>query len=150
MKNSKPRLVLDQKAEQILRAVYFYRFMGALDVCTLLYSKGALTRVRHTLAGLSGGADYAPREYLYRFQLPGEGNPERIYTLGSRGRRFCFARAGMGARSRAAGQRSRRPSTYSLRLPGRFNTLCFLRCYAATVARSCVGGRKGDGLSQVA
>ena len=95
MKNSKPRLVLDQKAEQILRAVYFYRFMGALDVCTLLYSKGALTRVRHALARLSGGADYVTREYLYRFQLPGEGNPERIYTRGSRGRDFLANEVGL-------------------------------------------------------
>jgi hypothetical protein len=94
MKN-KLRLLLDQKAERILRAVYFYRFMGALDVCSLLYSPGALARVRKTLLALSGGADFVPREYLYRFQLPGEGNPERVYTLGSRGRDFLANEVGL-------------------------------------------------------
>jgi hypothetical protein len=96
---SKPRLVLDQKAERILRAVYFYRFMGALDVCALLcallYSPGGLARVRKTLLALSGGGDFVSREYLYRFQLPGEGNPERVYTLGSRGRDFLVNEVGL-------------------------------------------------------
>ena len=91
----KPLLVLDEKAERILRAVYFYRFMGALDICTLLYSPGALARVRKTLSVLSGGADFVQRQYLYRFQLPGEGNPERVYTLGSRGRDFLAQEVGL-------------------------------------------------------
>jgi hypothetical protein len=91
----KPSLVLDQKAERILRAAYFYRFMGALDVCQLLFTRGALTRVRNTLSRLSGGGDFVPREYLYRFQLPGEGNPERVYTLGSRGRDFLAREVGL-------------------------------------------------------
>jgi hypothetical protein len=91
----KRHIVLDQKAERILRAVYFYRFMGALDICTLLYSPGALARVRKTLAVLSGGRDFVQREYLYRFQLPGEGKPERVYTLGSRGRDFLVNEVGL-------------------------------------------------------
>jgi len=95
MKKRKPLVVLDQKAERILRAMYFYRFMGALDVCQLLFTRGALTRVRNTLSTLSGGGDFVPREYLYRFQLPGEGNPERVYTLGSRGRDFLANEVGL-------------------------------------------------------
>src|ERR1700731_1902771 len=98
MKHSKPRLVLDPKAEQILRAVYFYRFMGALDVCTLLYSKGALTRVRDTLARLSGGADYVTREYLYRFPAPGRGKPGAYLYAWKPRTRFS------GKRDRASGE----------------------------------------------
>jgi hypothetical protein len=90
----KPRLVLDQKAERILRAICFYRYMGALDVAYRLYSPGALAKVRKTLLALSGG-DFVAREYLYRFQLPGEGNPERVYTLGSRGRDYLANEVGL-------------------------------------------------------
>jgi hypothetical protein len=91
----KPRLVLDQKAERIFRAIYFYRYMGALDVAYRLYSPGALARVRKTLLALSGDGDFVAREYLYRFQLPGEGNPERVYTLGSRGRDYLANEVGL-------------------------------------------------------
>ena len=87
--------LLTPKAVDILRAVHFYRFMGALDVACLLSSPGALTRVRKTLLALSGGADFVEREYLYRFRLQGEGNAERVYTLGSRGRDFLVNELGL-------------------------------------------------------
>jgi hypothetical protein len=91
----KPPLILDHKAERILRAISFCRYMGALDVSYLLYSPGALARVRKTLLALSGGGDFVAREYLYRFQLPGEGNPQRVYTLGSRGRDYLANEVGI-------------------------------------------------------
>jgi hypothetical protein len=71
--------------------------MTALDVCHLLYSPRSLTRVRSILRDLSGGGDFVNNQYLYRFKMPdiGEGNPERIYTLGSRGRDLLVSQFGM-------------------------------------------------------
>jgi hypothetical protein len=81
-------LILTPKDEEILRAVYEYRFVTAQDITMLLYSKGSLTYVRSRLAKLSGGRDHAERQYLYRFQLPTgkTGNREKVFTLGSLGR----------------------------------------------------------------
>jgi len=75
-----------------LRAVGFYRFLSAVDVACLLSSPGALTRIRTTLLRLCGGGDFVEGQYLYRFRLDGEGNAERVYTLGSRGRDFLVSR----------------------------------------------------------
>jgi hypothetical protein len=86
---------LSPKAVAILKAVYFYRYMGALDVCYRLFTPGALARVRKTLSDLSGGKDFVPRQYLYRLRLEGEGNAERVYTLGSRGRDFLATELGL-------------------------------------------------------
>ena len=94
MKGSSP-VILSPKAVDILKTIYFYRYMGALDVCYRLFSPGALARVRKTLALLAGGDDFISRQYLYRFRLEGEGNAERIYTLGSRGRDFLAAEVGL-------------------------------------------------------
>jgi hypothetical protein len=68
----------------------FQRFMTALDVATCVYTRSQLGKVRNVLAELCGGADFQKRAYLYRFQLPGRGNSERVYTLGSRGRDFLI------------------------------------------------------------
>ena len=59
MKATSP-VVLSPKAVEILKAVYFYRYMGALDVCYRLFTPGALVRVRKTLSDLSGGEDAIP------------------------------------------------------------------------------------------
>jgi hypothetical protein len=91
-------LLLTRRMEEILRAVYFYRYMSALDVAYRVYTPGALTRVRKRLTELSGGEDFVPRQYLYRFQLPGVGNAERVYTLGSRGRDYLAKELGMPVR----------------------------------------------------
>ena len=88
-------VLLNPKAGEILRAMHFYRYMGALDVAYRLFSLGALARVRKILRTLAGGGDFRSREYLYRFQLPGEGNPERVYTLGSRGRDYLASELGL-------------------------------------------------------
>ena len=81
--------VLGKREEEILKAVYFYRYMTALDVSCLLYSVSSLAHVRGMLSELAGGGDYVENEYLYRFPLQsGGGNRVRVFTLGSRGRDF--------------------------------------------------------------
>lgn len=73
--------------------------MTAVDVAHLLYSPSALRKVRDILAALCGRADFAGDAYLYRFPMPKTqaGNPERIYTLGKRGRDFIEAESGVKA-----------------------------------------------------
>src|SRR5688572_17106865 len=83
-------LLLTPRHEQILQAVYEYRYVTAQDIATLLFSKGSLTYVRQQMSALAGGKDQAVRQYLYRFPFPtgAAGNRERIFTLGARGRDF--------------------------------------------------------------
>jgi hypothetical protein len=83
--------VLTHRFEEILKTIYFYRYMTAQDVARLLYSPTSLTHVREILASL------ASAEYLYRFQMPHvkTGNTEKIYTLGSRGREFLMTEVGL-------------------------------------------------------
>ena len=90
-------LLLTRPLEEILKAVHFYRYMTALDVTYLLYSPSSLKYVRDNLARLAGGEDFKPGQYLYRFRVASSdpGNPERIYTLGSRGRRFLAEELGL-------------------------------------------------------
>ena len=85
----KKPVVLTKRFEDILRAVNVYRYMTALDVAHLLFSPSGLVRVRSRLSALSGG-DFVDGEYLYRLRLSHvpRGNPERIYTLGSKGRDY--------------------------------------------------------------
>jgi hypothetical protein len=83
-------LLLTPRHEQILQAVYEYRYVTAQDIATLLFSKGSLTYVRQQMSALAGGRDHASRQYLYRFPFPtgAAGNRERIFTLGALGRDF--------------------------------------------------------------
>lgn len=76
----------------ILKAMHFYRYITALEVCYLLYKPSHITEVRRGLSELSGKGDFIEKQYLYRFWMPdiGKGNPERIYILGSKGRDFLF------------------------------------------------------------
>ena len=82
--------MLTPRTEEIIRTIYFYRYMNAMDVAHLLFSPSSLTYVRGILSSLAGGTDYKTAQYLYRFPLPtaATGNRERIYTLGSKGRDF--------------------------------------------------------------
>jgi hypothetical protein len=93
MKPVPPPLALTSRDEDILRAMYAFRYMTAKDVAYLWFSPTVLNYVRQRLARLSGGADLAPRSYLCRFQLPGTG--ERIFTLGVKGRDFLQREAGL-------------------------------------------------------
>jgi Replication-relaxation len=83
-------LLLTPRHEQILQAVYAFRYVTAQDIAILLFSKGSLTYVRQQMSALAGGKDQASRQYLYRFPFPtgAAGNRERIFTLGALGRDF--------------------------------------------------------------
>jgi Replication-relaxation len=82
--------IITPRIEEILQAVYFYRFMTALDITTLLFSSGSLTHCRDILKLLCGGHDYIENQYLFRFPLPqfSTGRTEKIFTLGAKGREF--------------------------------------------------------------
>lgn len=87
-RDSGRRDMLGKRGEEILRAVYTYRYVTALDMCSLFFAPSSIAYVRGILTALAGGGDGVENEYLYRFAL-GEaraGNRMRVYTLGSRGR----------------------------------------------------------------
>jgi hypothetical protein len=79
---------ITRSQEEILKAVYRYRYMTALDVTYLFYSPASLNHVRELLAYLSGKEDNARNQYLYRFPLPqfSSGPTDKVYTLGTQGR----------------------------------------------------------------
>ena len=90
-----PQLVTPQ-IEEILKAVHFYRYVTALDITHLFYSPTVLPYVRQRLTNLAGGRDFTGNQFLYRFPLPSisAGNPQRVYTLGSRGRAYLIDELG--------------------------------------------------------
>jgi hypothetical protein len=89
MKPADPPLFLSSRDEDILRAIYTFRYMTARDVAYLLYSPTILNYVRSRLARLAGGVDLATHTYLCRFQMPTPtGKGEKIFTLGVKGRDF--------------------------------------------------------------
>ena len=97
-RRGKSLLVLTKPLVEILKTIYFYRYMTAVDVTNLLYSPTSLTHVRSMLTMLAGGEDHKINEYLYRFRLPAAaGNREMVFTLGSRGRDFLASELGMPA-----------------------------------------------------
>jgi Replication-relaxation len=82
-------LTLTLKDEEILKAIYNYRYVTTLDIAHLLFRPTYLPYVRKRLARLAGGKDLEENTYLCRFQLPSTvGNRERIFTLGTKGREF--------------------------------------------------------------
>ena len=82
-------LTLTAKDEEILKAIYTYRYVTTLDIAHLLFRPTYLPYVRSRLARLAGGKDLQENTYLCRFSLPSSaGNRERIFTLGSKGRGF--------------------------------------------------------------
>jgi hypothetical protein len=84
----KKPLMLTPRDEKILRAIYEYRYMTALDVAWLLFKPTSRTHVTEILSSLAGGDDLQTHSYLCRFGLPSVGNSERVYTLGAKGRSF--------------------------------------------------------------
>jgi hypothetical protein len=82
-------LNLTPKDEEILKTIYTYRYTTTLDIAHLLFRPTYLPYVRSRLARLAGGKDLQENTYLCRFKLPAtEGNRERIFTLGNKGRAF--------------------------------------------------------------
>jgi hypothetical protein len=84
----KKPLILTERDEKILRAIYAYRYMTTLDVAWLLFRPTSKNHVGEVLTRLAGGKDLQTHMYLCRFGLPSVGNSERIFTLGARGRSF--------------------------------------------------------------
>ena len=78
--------MLRSKEEQILEAVRDLVYVTATDIQHLLEASPAY--VRRLLATLSGGKDYAEREFLFRFPMPAttKGMKPRVYTPGTKGR----------------------------------------------------------------
>jgi hypothetical protein len=87
-KSQRKPLIITRRDEQILREIYQYRYMTALDVAWLFFKPSSHTHVREILSMLSGGQDLATQTYLCRFGLPSVGNAERVFTLGAKGRNF--------------------------------------------------------------
>jgi Replication-relaxation len=80
---------LTAKDEDILKAVYQYRYMTSLDVAHLLFKPTYLPYVRGRLARLAGGKTLQPNTYLCSFKLPvTTGNSPLIFTLGMKGQEF--------------------------------------------------------------
>jgi hypothetical protein len=89
--------MLTARDEEILKAVWYYRYITARDLCALLFAKTSITHMREILAGLSGKEDLQTHNYLCRFTLPSpKPSQEKVYVLGARGRRF-LARTGLPA-----------------------------------------------------
>jgi Replication-relaxation len=88
-------LQLTRRDEEILASVYRYRFVTSTDIAHLLFRPSYLPYVRSRLTRLSGGNDLEENTYLCRFRLHAtRGNPERIFTLGSKGRDFLQSQMG--------------------------------------------------------
>ena len=80
-------LLLTPRDEEILASVYRYRFVTSTDIAYLLFRPSYMPYVRSRLTRLSGGNDLEENAYLCRFRLHAtRGNPERIFTLGAKGR----------------------------------------------------------------
>ena len=88
-------LLLTPRDEEILTSVYRYRFVTSTDIAYLLFKPSYMPYVRSRLTRLSGGKDLEENTYLCRFRLhTTRGNPERIFTLGSKGREFLQSQKG--------------------------------------------------------
>lgn len=88
-------LTLSPRDEEVLASVYRYRFVTSLDIAHLLFRPSYLPYVRSRLTRLSGGNDLEVNTYLCRFRLhTTRGNPERIFSLGSKGRQFLQSQMG--------------------------------------------------------
>jgi len=95
---SKPKpQILSARDETILRTIWKYRYMTALDITKLLFSDGSHIYNRDNLTSLAGGEDLKENAYLCRFSLPSTkiGNHERIFTLGVKGRNFLARDVGL-------------------------------------------------------
>ena len=81
-------MILTPRDEEILKAVWYYRYITARDLTNLLFAKTSITHMREILATLSGGDDLQANNYLCRFILPSlSGTREKVYVLGAKGRR---------------------------------------------------------------
>ena len=61
-------MILTPRDEEILKAVWYYRYITARDLNNLFFAKTSITHTREILATLSG-ADLQANNYLCRFPL---------------------------------------------------------------------------------
>jgi hypothetical protein len=94
---TKAKAMLSARDEAILRTIWKYRYVTALDITKLLFSDGSHIYNRDNLTSLAGGEDLKENAYLCRFSLPSTkiGNHERIFTLGVKGRNFLARDIGL-------------------------------------------------------
>src|SRR5882762_3971990 len=94
---TRAKAMLSARDEAILRTIWKYRYMTALDITKLLFSDGSHIYNRDNLTSLAGGEDLKENAYLCRFSLPSTkiGNHERIFTLGVKGRNFLARDVGL-------------------------------------------------------
>jgi hypothetical protein len=72
-------MILSARDEEILKAVWYYRYITARDLTNLLFAKTSITHMRELLANLCGGEDMQPHNYLCRFTLPSNnGTREKV------------------------------------------------------------------------
>ena len=89
------RPLLTARDEQILKSIFYYRYVTAREIMALHFAKTTISHVREVLAALSGKTDLDANNYLCRFNLPSMTgrSQEKVYVLGARGRRIL---QGMG------------------------------------------------------
>ena len=89
-------LILTPRDEEMLKALYDYRYMTAKDMAYLLFSPQTVPYARGLLTRLSG-VDLQTHTYLFCFQLPkvGLGRPQKIFTLGAKGRDYLQQLCGL-------------------------------------------------------
>jgi hypothetical protein len=85
----KTPLILTPRDEEILKALHTYRYMTAKDVAYHLLKPQSAPYFRRLLMRLAG-EDFHTHTYVCSFPLPkvGMGRPEKIFTLGAKGRDF--------------------------------------------------------------
>src|SRR5687768_9477678 len=81
--------MITARDEEILKAVWYYRYMTSRDLNNLFFAKTSITHMREILARLSGSEDLQTHQYLCRFTLPAINKKpqEKVYVLGAKGRR---------------------------------------------------------------
>jgi hypothetical protein len=81
--------MLTAREEQILRAVYYYRYVTALDITYHQFARTSLNHAREILSRLAGNSDLDTHNYLCRFTLPAINKKpqEKVFVLGSKARR---------------------------------------------------------------
>ena len=83
------KTILSVRDEEILRAVYYYRYVTVLDITSQQFARASLNHAREILSRLAGNSDLDSHNYLCRFTLPAINKKpqEKVFVLGSRGRR---------------------------------------------------------------
>jgi hypothetical protein len=82
--------MLTPRDEEILKTVWYYRYITARDMTYDQFAITSLNHVREILARLAGNTDLDSHNYLCRFSLPSPSRKpqEQVFVLGAKGRRL--------------------------------------------------------------